>query len=122
METTAPATVAFGRRRREGACVDGAVQRKLLKFMVCGVAVAVRLVALYANHGSLEFRCGRLPAANDPYLDGTGRVFQTVSWHLGNATRTWGETYGVKIGRCYVSMGVTHINPLITVRAAREDD
>ncbi len=86
------------------------------------LAAAVRVVALYANHGSLAFQLGRLPTANDQYLDGTGRVFQTGSWHLGNATRTWGETYGVKIGRCYVTMEVTHINPLVTAREAREDD
>ena len=103
------------------------MKQKLLKLAACGLAaaalaVAVLVVALYANHGSLAFQWGRLPTSNDPYLDGTGRVFQTGSWHLGNATRTRGETYGVKIGRCYVTLGVTHINPLVTAREAHEDD
>ena len=81
-------------------------------------------VALYANHGSVSFGCGLLSPANDPFgqfLDGSGRVLQQGSWHKGNATRTWGETYGIKIRRCYLTMEVTHINPRVSPAEARED-
>ncbi len=59
---------------------------------------------LYHHHGSLGFRCGLLPTASDPYLDGSRKLFQKCSWHLGSGTRTWGETYGVKLSRLYLSM------------------
>ncbi len=70
---------------------------------------------------SVSFRCGLLATSNDPYLDGSGHVFQQISWHLGNATRTRGETYGVKIHRCYLSVFVKHVNPHVSPAEARED-
>jgi hypothetical protein len=49
-------------------------------------------------------------------------VFQKGNWHFGNATRTWGETYGVKLNRFYLSLSVKHINPLVSRKEAREAD
>jgi len=77
-------------------------------------------VALYANHGSIGFWCGMSATASDEYLDGSNRMFQQGGWHLGNGTRTWGETYGLKVGRFYLTMGVTHTNPSITADEANE--
>lgn len=85
------------------------------------ITVTLCLVLLDSNHCSLAFRCGLLPR-NDSYLDGTGRVFQKCTWHLGNATRTWGETYGIKVFRLYFSLGVKHTNPQVTLKDAHEDD
>ena len=79
-------------------------------------------VDLYANHGSLRLNWGVLPTVRAEFLNGSGQVFQQASWHLGNATRTWGDTYGVKIHRWYVSVQVTHLNPRITPDEAREND
>jgi len=77
---------------------------------------------LYPNHSSLGIRCGLLATANDPYLDGSRKPFQKCSWHIGNATRTWGETYGLKLRRLYVSLEVRHCNPRITPDEARENE
>ena len=63
-----------------------------------------------------------LATANDELLGGSNKTFQQCSWHLGDGTRTWGETYGLKVRRLYVSMEVEHINPSITPREAREDE
>jgi hypothetical protein len=92
----------------------------LLALAIAGAAVWCSL--LYGNHGSLGFRCGLLAAGNDPYLDGSGKVFQKCSSHLGNGTHTWGETYGFKVRRLYVSMEIGHTNPRVTPREAREDE
>jgi hypothetical protein len=91
----------------------------VLAMLIAGMVLW--LLVLHHSHGSVSFRCGLLSTANDPYLDGSGRVFQQVSWHLGNATRTRGETYGLKIHRCYLSMQVTHLNPRVTPAEAGED-
>ena len=98
-----------------------------LRVLVCAVAVgltgaAVSCLLLYANHGSVSVRCGLLATATDLYLDGSGRTFQKCSWHLGIGTRTWGETYGFKVRRVYVSLGVRHINPRLSPGEAREDE
>lgn len=94
--------------------------------MASALAVAVTVmvvfcVPLHANHGSISFRCGMLATPNDPYLDNSNRLFQQCSWHLGIGTRTWGETYGIKMRRVYVSMGVRHTNPSITPSEAGEN-
>ena len=103
------------------------MKRLILQFMLWALAVAatgvmVWCVHLYANHGSVSFRCGLLGTTNDPYLDGSGRIFQRGTWHHGIGTRTWGETYGIKVCRIYVSMGVKHVNLRLTPREAGEDD
>jgi hypothetical protein len=72
-----------------------------LNLWYCSLAVAVTVmvvfcVPLYANHGSISFRCGTLATASEPYLDNSNRFFQRCSWHLGIGTRTWGETCGIK--------------------------
>ncbi len=77
---------------------------------------------LYHNHGSLGFRCGLLASVSDPYLDGSRKPFQTCSWHLGNGTRTWGNTYGLKVHRLYFSLEIRHTNPHITPDEARENE
>jgi hypothetical protein len=105
--------------------MGSSVKRLSLQVMVCALAVAVMGVlgwgvSLYANHGSIGFWWGMSGTANDVYLDGSNRMFQKGGWHLGNGTRTWGETYGLKAGRFYLTMGVTHTNPSITPDEANE--
>ena len=77
---------------------------------------------LYHSHGSLRFRGGLLASTSDPYLDGSRKLFQKCSWHLGHGTRTWGNTYGVKVNRLYLSMEVRHTNPRISADEAREKE
>jgi hypothetical protein len=101
------------------------MKRYLRRILVAALAVLVTAAAvwvgvLYANHGSLSFHRGTL-ATNDQFLDGSGKMFQRGTWHLGNGTRTWGETYGVNIFRAYVTVQVTHRNPQVTPQQARED-
>jgi hypothetical protein len=101
------------------------VKRLLLQLGISALAVAVAVVLawgvrVYANHGSVSFRCGMLATANEQYLDDSNALFQRCSWHLGKGTRTWGETYGIKVWRVYVSLGVQHIDPSITPSEAEE--
>jgi len=77
-------------------------------------------VALYVSNGSLHLSCGLLPTAKDEYLDNSGRVLQSISWHLGNGRRTWGETYGLKLSRAYLTVQVTHLDPGVTEEEANE--
>ena len=101
------------------------MKRLLLQLMVCALAVSVAVILgwgvwLYTNHGSVSFRCGMLATANEQYLDGSNGLFQQCRWHLGKGTRTWGETYGLKGWRFFVSMEVQHTDPSITPREAEE--
>jgi hypothetical protein len=80
------------------------------------------VVVLYAHHGSLSLNCGLLPTTKDLFLDGSGKTVQTASWHLGDGTRTWGETYGIKINRAFVTLQISHLNPLRSPKAARENE
>jgi hypothetical protein len=102
------------------------MKRLSLTPISCSVLAVVGITAwcvlFLGNHGPLSLWCGRLSSANDPYLDGSGDVFQKGNWHFCNATRTWGETYGVKLNRFYLSLSVKHINPLVSPKEAREDD
>lgn len=95
--------------------------------MGCLLAVApswalISCSVFYHNHGSLGIRCGLLAITSDPCLDGSRKLFQKCSWHLGNATRTWGETYGLKLRRLYLSLEVRHTNPRITPDEATENE
>jgi hypothetical protein len=107
-------------KRRSGYIVAG-----FLTVLIAGMGVG--FFALWDRPGCVShvsFHCGLLTPANDPFgqfLDGSGRVFQQGSWHKGNATRTWGETYGIKLRRFCLTMQVTHINPRVTPVEARED-
>jgi hypothetical protein len=103
------------------------MKRLFVQLMLCALAVAVTGMAVWrvqpwANRSSARFRCGLLGRANDPYLDDSGKTFQRCTWHIGIGTRTWGETYDFKLRRVYVSMQVTHVNPRLTPREAREDE
>ena len=105
--------------------VHRAMKRRLLHILAATLGVLVTAVAvwvgvLYANYGSLSFHRGTL-AAHDQFLDGSGDVFQRCTWHLGNGTRTWGETYGVRIFGGYVTVEVKHVNPQVTPPQAGED-
>ena len=62
-----------------------------------------------------------LPTSRDEFLDGSGRLFQEGSWHFGNALRTKGETYGVKFGRGYLTVEVTHVDSRYSKVEAREE-
>ena len=77
---------------------------------------------LRCENSSLHLHWGMLPNAKSPFLDGSNGWFQRCSWHLGNGTRTWGETFGVKIRRAYLDVEVVHLNPIIGPAEAREED
>jgi hypothetical protein len=103
------------------------MKRITMMGMGCLLAVAVSWTlilcsALYHSHGSLSIRCGLLATASDSYLDDSRKVFQKCSWHIGNATRTWGETYGLRLRRLYLSLEVSHTNPLFTPDATSENE
>jgi hypothetical protein len=94
--------------------------------MAFALAVAVAVIAMVccvpdsANHASISFGCGILATANDLYLDGSHNCFQQGSYHLGKGTRTWGEVYGIKVWRVYLSLGVKHTDPSVTPEEAEE--
>jgi hypothetical protein len=83
--------------------------------------IGVIAAVLYFQQGSVSFRVGMLSTSRGQFLDGSGRMLQEVSWHMGNGLRTWGETYGLKFGRGYVTVQVTHIDPSWTKAEAREE-
>jgi hypothetical protein len=85
-----------------GYCGDGRVLRRA-----------------FWNDGPLHLWGGLLAKTSDQYLDGSGRAFQ--QGYLGNGTRAWGETYGVKVGRFYMSLSVKHVNPRVTPKQAAEE-
>jgi hypothetical protein len=100
--------------------------RRLLQFFVATsvlllIAAAVWFFALYSKQGSLSFGCGMLATSKDQFLDGSGRIVHQCSWHFGNGLRTWGETYGLKFGRCYLTVYVTHIDSRWTKTEAAEE-
>ena len=70
--------------------------------------------------GSLSIWGGTLPSAKSDYLDGTGHMFQRGGWHLGNALRTRGETYGIKMHRFYLTVCVKHVDPRVSPEEANE--
>jgi hypothetical protein len=78
----------------------------LMALRVCFLCASAYL--LHHTHGSIQIWCGLLKSSEDPYLDNPQGFFQSCSWHLGNNRRTWGETYGVKVKRLYISMAVKH--------------
>jgi len=92
--------------------------------MAVALAVTVTLmlccVPLAASQGSISFQFGMLATPTAPYLDGSNRWFQQGRWHLGKGTRTWGETYGIKVWRIYASVGVQHTDASITPSEAEE--
>jgi hypothetical protein len=69
------------------------------------IAVALWCVVLYANQGSLGLYAGRLRSSKSQYLDNSGHVFQSSSYHLGIGTHLWAEAYGIKLGRYYLTLG-----------------
>jgi hypothetical protein len=77
---------------------------------------------LYCQKGSLHLYWGMLPNAKSSFLDGSNGLFQHCSWHLGNGTRTWGETYGIRFRRPYLNVEVKHLNPNIHPAEARDED
>ncbi len=90
------------------------------RMAVVAVVGLFLLSALWFRNNSLGFRTGLLPSASDPYLDNSGRVYQSGSYYLGNALRTTGRTYGIKLGRLYVTAWTTHINPNVSPSDAHE--
>jgi len=80
----------------------------------------VILFTLVVWNGKVSLHCGLLRTGQEMFLDGSGDIFQRVDWHLGNGTRTRGETYGMKISRAYLTLSVTHISAGITPAQARE--
>ena len=65
-----------------------------------------------------KVRCGartfstHMSLSNDPdFLDGSGDMFQTGSWHLGHGTICYGQTYGFKVLRFRWVFEVMHGRP-----------
>jgi len=86
------------------------------------IAIAVGFLAMFACvHDRLALHCGLLPASNDQFLDNSGHFFQRCSWHLGDGTRTSGETFGIKIRRAYVTLQITNPIGSKTPAEAREE-
>jgi hypothetical protein len=100
------------------------MKKQALRVIAYGLtAFVIGVMCLVANqfiNGSLSLWYGVLPSPKDQYLDGSGRMFQKGSWHLGNATRTWGETYGIKFDRFYLTLSVKHINSSVSEKDAHE--
>jgi hypothetical protein len=89
-------------------------------WVITVLAIVIVAGVLRGTHTRFGFHCGLLPTANDSFLDGSGEAVQKCTWHLGNGRRTWGETYGVKIKRAYVTLQVMHRNPDVSESEARE--
>ena len=87
-----------------------------------GCGGAAILLASVNSNTSFYLDAGVLASSTDEYLDGTGHVFQRGSWHLGNALRTRGLTYGIKLNRHYLTFCVKHINPRVSPKEANESD
>jgi hypothetical protein len=85
------------------------------------MGMALWIFALYSREGSISFQFGMLPTSKDQFLDGSGRMLQEVSWHFSKGLRTRGETYGLKFGRGYLAMQVTHVDSRCTKMEAREE-
>ncbi len=75
---------------------------------------------LHNPHGSLRVGYGVL-RPGEVFLDGSSRMFQRISWHLGTGVRTWGTTYGMKFGTAYLTLQVTHVDRRWTPTQAGED-
>jgi hypothetical protein len=89
----------------------------------CLLAIALGLSCwstLSTNNLSLYLWWGMLSSSKEQFLDSSNHFFRRGSYHLGNARRTWGETCGLKIGRCCVALAVQHTNPLVTPQEANE--
>jgi hypothetical protein len=90
-------------------------------------AIVIAMIAtcvglLLTRRVSFSVHAGLLPTANDPFLDGSNRSLQTATWHLGNGTRTWGETVGLKLRRAYLTVQIKHTNPTVSVIDAHDDE
>src|ERR1051325_2392543 len=90
------------------------------RWVIPVLVIVIVAGGLRGTQTSLGFNCGLLPTANDSFVDGSCEALQKCSWHLGNGRRTWGETYGVKVKRAYVSLQVMHRNPDVSESEARE--
>ena len=107
-------------RRCYGLARDMNWLLKRSTWVITLLVIMIVAVVLRATYTSLGLNCGLLPTENDSFLDGSGEALQKCSWHLGNGRRTWGETYGVKVKRAYVSLQVMHRNPDVSESEARE--
>ena len=92
------------------------MKRKILYFF--GIVTASVLLIFFLVPIRLQFgkwgcvtQRGFL-SPGETYLDGTRHVFQRGSWHMGDGTRLYGFTYGVKIGRFYFTYGTIHGDPI----------
>lgn len=102
---------------------DNLVKRPRLGILLSLLAAALCLSTwsvLHANNLSLSVWGGLLANSKSEFLDGTNHFFQKGTWHIGNARRTWGETYGIKLGRAGLALSVQHTNPLVTPEEANE--
>ena len=75
------------------------------------VALIVACVPAHFGVGGCDFttRSGLLD--QDCFLDCSRSIFQSVSWHIGDATKCWGDTYGLKVGKLFWSVSVMHGRP-----------
>ena len=87
--------------------------------MLGGVTVWTAL--LYADHGSLRLGWGTVRAGQQ-FLDDAPGILHEISWHFGNSLRTWGRTYGIQLGRHYISLQLTYVNTHVSRADARKDE
>jgi len=91
------------------------VKRIVLMAVSVTVLTALLFAVLYefdtTTHAhSLNMSAGVL-AANGTFLNSSRSTFQRCGWHLGDATKCWGNTYGILIGRFYWKIEVMHGRP-----------
>src|SRR6478752_7796167 len=91
----------------------------VLALVLTGIVLKWGVMLSPRDHISISFGTGILTKPDD-YLDGSNHVFQKGGFHLGNGTHVWGETYGMKVDRFYVTMGVLHTNPKVTAEEAAD--
>jgi hypothetical protein len=75
------------------------------------IALIIVCVPAHFGVGDCTFTtCSGLLNGTD-FLDGSTSVFQSISWHMADATKCWGDTYGLKIGKLFWSLSVMHGRP-----------
>jgi len=71
-----------------------------------GIFILATCLIMAFARGSLSLHFGLLPTSSDSFLDGSGRVYQTIDWHTAEGEH--GRTYGLKLSRAYASVQISH--------------
>ena len=100
---------------------EGLAGKRHLFLKLTGLVLAIGFAATapWWRNNSVGFRAGVLTPGS-AYIDNSGRMFQRCYYYLGNGLRTTGQTYGIKVGRFYLTVFRTHINPGVSSFDAQE--